>query len=116
MRARPVPVGDGPDRRGVARFITERDGSLLPVVETAEPAAGETPEGKNPPIEWEGGPPVFGAGAGLGQSEVGGEQRGSRGGGSPMASGRDRGGSGKSDANSCLGERRVVDHRPSAAA
>jgi len=44
MRARQVPVRDGPDRRGVARLITEMDGSLLPVVDTAEPAAGETPE------------------------------------------------------------------------
>ena len=44
MRARQVPVGDGPDRRGVARLITEMDGSLLPVVETVEPAAGETPK------------------------------------------------------------------------
>ena len=62
MRARQVPVGDGPDRRGVARLITEMNGSMLPVADTAELAAGETPEDrrKTRPVT-EGGPPVFGA-------------------------------------------------------
>jgi hypothetical protein len=40
MRARQVPVCDWPDRRGVARLITEMDGSMLPVVDTARAGRG----------------------------------------------------------------------------
>lgn len=40
MLARQAPVSVWPDRPGVDRLITEMDGSMLPVVETAEPVAG----------------------------------------------------------------------------
>lgn len=43
MLARQVPNRDWPDRPGVATLITEMDGSMLPVVETAEPVAGQAP-------------------------------------------------------------------------
>lgn len=41
--ARQNPSSAWPDRPGVGVLITEMDGSMLPVVETAEPVAGETP-------------------------------------------------------------------------
>jgi Uncharacterised protein family (UPF0236) len=40
MRAQEKQKSDWPDRVGVAVLITEMDGSMLPVVETAEPVAG----------------------------------------------------------------------------
>ena len=43
MLAKQSQSRDWPDRAGVAALITEMDGSMLPVVETAEPVAGETP-------------------------------------------------------------------------
>jgi len=43
MRARQVGVGDWPHQRGVPTLITEMDGSMLPLVDTAEPVGGETP-------------------------------------------------------------------------
>ena len=52
MRGRQVAVGGWPDRRGVARLITEMDGSMLPVVNTAEQAAGETPEDRRKTRPW----------------------------------------------------------------
>lgn len=43
MLARQGQETDLPDRPGVAVLIAEMDGSLVPVVETAEPVAGEPP-------------------------------------------------------------------------
>jgi len=43
MLRRQSQVSAWPDRPGTAALITEMDGSMLPVVETAEPGAGETP-------------------------------------------------------------------------
>jgi hypothetical protein len=42
MLARQSQVPIWPDRAGVDMLITEMDGSMLPVVETAEPVAGQT--------------------------------------------------------------------------
>lgn len=41
MLVRQSPDRDWPERPGVAALITEMDGSMLPVVETAEPVAGQ---------------------------------------------------------------------------
>lgn len=43
-----------PDRPGVAALIVETDGSMIPVVETAEPVAGEPPidRRKNRKLDW----------------------------------------------------------------
>ena len=43
MRAQEKQKSDWPDRAGVAVLITEMDGSMLPVVEVAEPVPGEAP-------------------------------------------------------------------------
>ena len=43
MLARQTPGNDLPEQAGVAVLITEMDGSMLPVVETAEPEADGTP-------------------------------------------------------------------------
>jgi hypothetical protein len=43
MRAQEKQKRDWPDRAGVRVLITEMDGSMLPVVEVAEPVAGEAP-------------------------------------------------------------------------
>jgi hypothetical protein len=43
MRAQEKQKSDWPDRPGVPVLICEMDGSMLPVVETAEPMAGEAP-------------------------------------------------------------------------
>jgi Uncharacterised protein family (UPF0236) len=43
MRAAEKVKSDWPDRAGVPVLITEMDGSMLPVVETAEPGTGEAP-------------------------------------------------------------------------
>jgi Uncharacterised protein family (UPF0236) len=43
MRAQEKQKSDWPDRVGVAVLITEMDGSMLPVVEVAEPVPGEAP-------------------------------------------------------------------------
>ena len=43
MRAQEKRKSDWPDCAGVPVLITEMDGSMLPVVETAEPGAGEAP-------------------------------------------------------------------------
>jgi Uncharacterised protein family (UPF0236) len=41
MLAQEKPKGDWPDRAGVPMLIAEMDGSMLPVVEVAEPKSGE---------------------------------------------------------------------------
>jgi Uncharacterised protein family (UPF0236) len=43
MRAQEKAKSDWPDGAGVPVLITEMDGSMLPVVETAEPGTGEAP-------------------------------------------------------------------------
>ncbi len=43
MRAQEKQKSDWPDRVGVAVLISEMDGSMLPVVEVAEPVAGAAP-------------------------------------------------------------------------
>jgi hypothetical protein len=43
MLAQEKQKSDWPDRAGVAVLIAEMDGSMLPVVETAEPMPGEAP-------------------------------------------------------------------------
>ena len=43
MLAQQKPENDLPEQVGVAVLITEMDGSMLPVVDTAEPKAAETP-------------------------------------------------------------------------
>jgi hypothetical protein len=43
MRVQEKVKSDWPDRAGVPVLISEMDGSMLPVVETAEPGAGEAP-------------------------------------------------------------------------
>ncbi len=43
MLARQKPAREVPEHGGVPRLIAEMDGSMVPVVETAEPGAGEAP-------------------------------------------------------------------------
>jgi hypothetical protein len=54
MRAQEKQKSDWPDRPGVPVLICEMDGSMLPVVVTAEPMGGEAPKDrrKTRPVSW----------------------------------------------------------------
>jgi hypothetical protein len=54
MRAQEKQKSEWPDGVGVPVLITEVDGSMLPVVEVAEPVAGESPVDprETPQVSW----------------------------------------------------------------
>jgi hypothetical protein len=74
MLAQEKPKSDWPDHPGLPVLITELDGSMLPVVEVAEPVPGEAPREARLALAHEPGvvTPIFGAT--LGSVEEAGER------------------------------------------
>ena len=72
MRARQPQRSPWPEEPGVSVLIAEMDGSMVPRVETAVPGDDEVPRDrrKTTTAELDGGPPVSGAGTGLGDARV----------------------------------------------
>src|SRR6516165_7703007 len=104
-----------PEHPGVPVLIAEMDGSMVPVVETAAPGAGEAPQDrrKNPPAELERSSPLFGAKPELGDTDLWGDD-GERGGSRRALVGmRPGGGSGQPNEDPWSGGCCSLDYRPS---